>query len=550
MQTIRKTPVGPAADQANAPMVTFVPARPAAPSGQAAAGPRLPVELLLHIATYLPPLRQAELRTPHCQTPQQAANLRTLCRLRQTSHTMAAVIKKTHPELEEHIVSRYFEQKLTLCGHWQLEHLREALGIQPSPRVVSTNGMAHFWHQGTEALKAGLRPLFSCQSAKSLLSRDLGSLLGRTTAVSLYASTVRSDDALKLVFAMLAELPDLRAISMRHCSLFARSMRHLAPNALLALRAMDLSDNHLRAENLNCLDWPNLRHLTSLHLADNALVSVSPQLGLLRQLRFLDLSDNALSTLPTALGSCIRLQTLVLRSNEFDVFPEVLCDLGQLAHLDISRNELRSLPMQLRRLQALRRLSLRKNRLCALPTSLTTLCQLVSLDISWNRLTAPPPAIVDSKLQILRLTYNPLGQILDSSVYRCLRLLDLGDTRLRDADLAHLAWDGLLSLEQLFLGQNSLTHLPDGLWQLRQLRHLDVSENQIRQIAAEIGYLTALRSVDVSENQLRLLPNALVQLPSLRMLEIGGNAELLPLNKPWANCHALRWYQKPLTRQP
>ena len=102
----------------------------------------------------------------------------------------------------------------------------------------------------------------------------------------------------------------------------------------------------------------------------------------------------------------------------------------------------------------------------------------------------------------------------------------------------------LAQLEFLYLEDNRLTGLPDGLWALAPLRDLalgntvtlqpdqrygrrnwrDIDGNRIDSLPPELGDLTALRRLSVPFVGLRSLPDEMGKLKALRELNLAGNA--------------------------
>nr|WP_284700956.1 NEL-type E3 ubiquitin ligase domain-containing protein [Robbsia betulipollinis] len=77
-------------------------------------------------------------------------------------------------------------------------------------------------------------------------------------------------------------------------------------------------------------------------------------------------------------------------------------------------------------------------------------------------------------------------------------------------------------LQELRLNGNRLTHLPDGIGQLRQLRRLSLNENQLNRLPDAIGELQALRSLRLADNELSMLPESIERLQRLESLVADG----------------------------
>lgn len=78
-------------------------------------------------------------------------------------------------------------------------------------------------------------------------------------------------------------------------------------------------------------------------------------------------------------------------------------------------------------------------------------------------------------------------------------------------------------LSRLILHNNFLETLPRELWQLSNLRELNVGYNNIKTISPEIGRLQLLEELYLHENQLTFLPDQIGQLRRLQVLDVTGN---------------------------
>ncbi len=81
----------------------------------------------------------------------------------------------------------------------------------------------------------------------------------------------------------------------------------------------------------------------------------------------------------------------------------------------------------------------------------------------------------------------------------------------------------LTHLKHLEIFGNRLRHLPAELGQLTKLQYLDVSGNQLTTLPESVGQLKQLREFEGSSNKLEALPESLGQLTRLRTLDLSGN---------------------------
>ncbi|XP_016420350.1 CCR4-NOT transcription complex subunit 6-like isoform X2 [Sinocyclocheilus rhinocerous] len=84
----------------------------------------------------------------------------------------------------------------------------------------------------------------------------------------------------------------------------------------------------------------SLTHLTALHLSDNSLSRIPPEIAKLHNLVFLDLSSNKIRSLPAELGNMVSLRELLLNNNQLQVLPFELGKLFQLQTLGLKGNPL------------------------------------------------------------------------------------------------------------------------------------------------------------------------------------------------------------------
>ncbi|XP_029456311.1 CCR4-NOT transcription complex subunit 6-like isoform X3 [Rhinatrema bivittatum] len=94
-----------------------------------------------------------------------------------------------------------------------------------------------------------------------------------------------------------------------------------------------------RVRSLSTSLW-SLTHLTALHLSDNNLFRIPPDIAKLHNLVYLDLSSNKLRSLPAELGNMVSLRELLLNNNLLRVLPYELGRLFQLQTLGLKGNPL------------------------------------------------------------------------------------------------------------------------------------------------------------------------------------------------------------------
>ena len=235
--------------------------------------------------------------------------------------------------------------------------------------------------------------------------------------------------------------------------------------------------------------------------------------------------------------------------------------LTRIQDLNLTEVNLAKLPLEMwqtiGRLTALKSLTLNRNDLGAVPVThwkaVGGLKALQSLDLSSNNLALWSPEAwtgLDQlpNLQVLNLNNDSLffclpevWQIIGRRTglhWLYLRgnglsllpppLFDL--TNLRKLDLAENGLSDLpteinrlANLETLDLSNNFISRLPPELGDAKRLQHLNLHANNLYALPAEIGKMEQLQALDLSNNHLTRLPFEAGQLMRLRELNLQGN---------------------------
>lgn len=265
--------------------------------------------------------------------------------------------------------------------------------------------------------------------------------------------------------------------------------------------------------------------------------------------------DDDLSFL-TSLTNCSKLEFLGFNDNQLGgMFPNAIANLSTtLVRILIGGNGIRgSIPEEITNLVNLNVLSMRETFLTGnIPTTIGKLSNLGRIYLESNQLTGKIPSSIGNITQLvnLNLSYNSLEGNIPSSLGNCIYLqsLDLSLNKLNGTIPKKLA--SLSSLSVLFnLADNSLTGLlPEEVGNLTNLVALDVSNNQLSgEIPRKIGKcvtleqlymqnnsfwgsippldnLKSIRYLDLSRNNLSgLIPQNMVNLPSLLNLNLSFN---------------------------
>ncbi|CAH1249854.1 LRRIQ4 [Branchiostoma lanceolatum] len=256
----------------------------------------------------------------------------------------------------------------------------------------------------------------------------------------------------------------------------------LQPKVVSDLLTIDLSGKGLTSVPAEVFDAKNVERLV---LSDNRLTSISEEIGQLQKLRDLQLDNNLLTQLPQAITTLPDLQHIDLSDNRLKEIPDVVCSLLQLKTLYVGSNPLKCLPDKISQLTGLRRLEIDSCRFDEFPRQVLQLEGLVRLRMAnWAGEGKPSPVPED------------IGR--------------------------------LKNLHTLYLDNSGLDSLPDGVGELGQLTHLDISRNRFTSVPEQIMNLPNIGELILNNNRISHLPLALNQLAQLYIIEIGGN----PLTYP------------------
>lgn len=206
----------------------------------------------------------------------------------------------------------------------------------------------------------------------------------------------------------------------------------------------------------------SLKRLTYIHLANNKISSVSPEMGLLKNVKELNLSNNLLESLPDQFFDMTGLVKLLLFSNKITELNKGIKKLKKLKTLSMMDNQLSKLPIETGDLSALEYLFLSQNKLQgAFPQCILSLTNLKSLVMNNNNLSGPIPEGISnlSKLENLSVTNNKFSSLPAS-------LGELGQLEYFyamkneiEGTLTHINFKGLQNLVLFQVGYNKLRGL-------------------------------------------------------------------------------------------
>lgn len=246
------------------------------------------------------------------------------------------------------------------------------------------------------------------------------------------------------------------------------------------IEALDLHGNMLQSVPLGLR---RLHGLRSLNLSNNALSMEQMNVIMsIPSLVDLKLANNQLKgPLPSDIGRLGHLEALDLRGNALTALPEELVELTCLKTLDVGENQLKSLPFDALSRIPLRTLNAPKNLLegTLIPSSVTSLEHLQSLNIANNtvEIFAANEKLSLPNIQNLYIPVNRIRQL------PCVS-----------------SWESLLILSA---EDNSLSEIPTGLVELKNVKSIDLTGNDLTRLEDRIGMMPSLSSFKVANNPLR-----------------------------------------------
>ena len=300
----------------------------------------------------------------------------------------------------------------------------------------------------------------------------------------------------------------------------------------------------------------------------------------------LNLDDCFLETVPESITNLANLKKLSLANNKLETVPSFLENSTQLMELNLSYNSLYSFPPEIKNLTNLRSLQLVNTYIESVPKWISNLNNLEELDVSSNRLKFLPSEIWDlENLISLNISSNPF-LLWEESKFRSMRkyfrsllpfclckrshLEDptlVGNTwlTLRNKDLKYILrmdentiFSNLERLEVSIFTNNKRKRrklrkklssflcnmpnlkeltlscgsedLPPEIYELEDLRKLNLSFNKLKALPSRIENLKNLVYLNLSNNELSGLPSKIGNLENLMILNVSNNRlMLLPL---------------------
>lgn len=256
------------------------------------------------------------------------------------------------------------------------------------------------------------------------------------------------------------------------------------------------------------------KSLRVLDVSDNDIVEIDPEISELENLECLSFADNHLSNLPLSLKRLNKLNTFHINNNHFESFPPVLLKMKGISHLSIYENPIKDIPSALLRLPSLNYLLYADCGIKKVPKMIEN-SNLLTLDLSMNpqiRKFYFPNNLQHLFLEACNLTKIPEGIFQLEN----LKVLILSMNRISDiSQIVTAKFAG--ELIRLEAPENQIGSIPNEISSLKKLEILNLSCNNLRSIPDSIGELVELKVLNVSINNLETIPHAISRLRNIEI---------------------------------
>jgi Leucine-rich repeat (LRR) protein len=290
---------------------------------------------------------------------------------------------------------------------------------------------------------------------------------------------------------------------------------------------------------LTKLSWERLdkrifQHLVNLEELDlwdmDSAIVDSNTFACNKNLRKLQIESRELTLNSLSFNGLTNLTELDLISCEIALPDDIFDNCAALKQLTIRFTEVLTLNSQsFKGLVNLTELFLRDNNLAALPDGLFDSCTALKIvNLFDNKLKKLETSTFQNlvNLEEINLSDNPIERADYSNIFACnknLRILDISG--ISSTSLNKQSFDGL-NLTDLYLCNNKIMSLPDGIFQnITNLKYLDLSNNQISELPSKLfESLFSLENLDLGENEITNIPMGLFDnLISLTFLNLKDN---------------------------
>jgi Leucine-rich repeat (LRR) protein len=229
-----------------------------------------------------------------------------------------------------------------------------------------------------------------------------------------------------------------------------------------------------------------------------------------------------------------------ISKNKLTNIDEIVEDAVYLRELVADHNMMKTLP-PIGHLRNLLRLDVSNNQLTYINEDVCQLETLTNLNLSCNMLTCLPSCFGTylRNLVLLILSNNQLETIPSLSNCASLTSLYINDNRLTALPEGI---DTLTQLEVINASGNELTYLPENIGQLTNIRELKLSRNKLSSLPASFVGLSGLIYLELNYNEFTNIPDEIHALPLLFTAYMNNNKIRNAASPAMANSHLRRIY--------
>jgi len=245
------------------------------------------------------------------------------------------------------------------------------------------------------------------------------------------------------------------------------------------------------------------KYANKIRIGEREINATDVTSEIVAKITMLDISDRSLEEIPKFINKLTSLVTLKADDNSIDRIPEELFTLEYLEELDMTSTNIRVVPKSIKKLKKLKKALFYSCDLIALPKEIGELRELSDLDVSYTWTKYLPDELFE------------MGK---------LKNLDLFSSSVGYGDIMQKSFSKLVLLEEINLGRNGLTRLPDDLYNVNWLKELYISDNK-HEILDDLHLekFPVLEKLGMFGLGMTKIPNTISQMSSLKMLYIGNN---------------------------
>ena len=262
----------------------------------------------------------------------------------------------------------------------------------------------------------------------------------------------------------------------------------------------------------------------TLDLSNLKLRSIPRELFELKSLKILKLGkdygeledksqQNTIAHLTKSFGRLEGLEELYLQHNDISHLSNELIELKKLKVINLEYNQLKKITPSISEMRQLEYVNFNHNQLRDLPMEISKLSNLKEVHWSLNQFRSPLKEVVKSDLSSLQLWFG--------KEYVAKKIEEARRTK----------------VDKLDLSSCSIEVLPPQVFELRNLKHINLANNQLKNLPKDIQKLTNLENLDISNNQLDRIPTTLLDLSNLKNIRYQNN----PLSKIPVSIQQLGW---------